>query len=199
MILLISNKGRIRSRSRLRAGPRAYPQAGRPRGRSRAGRPARGARPRLSFGHNFWPPVCRSRRRGSSATSSSPGATNLRGCSLLQDTRSLLECSSSTRQEAFSGCTMSDGLIAGCANQNPAEPIHQQIHQPPSIFQPQIPQQQPPRQGFQVQQQVSSDFKRQKVLTASNVIKIVQVGKQPQKPVIIVSILRPIGPVRIRT
>ena len=68
------------------------------------------------------------------------------------------------------------------------QPIHQQIHQPPSIFQPQIPQQQPPRQGFQVQQQVSSDFKRQKVSTASNVIKIVQVGKQPQKPVIIVSI-----------
>ena len=69
--------------------------------------------------------------------------------------------------------------------------MHQQFQRPP--FQVQIPQQQQPlRQGIQVQQQVSSDFKRQKIMgsTTSNVIKMVQVVKQPQNPVIIVSVLK---------
>ena len=75
-------------------------------------------------------------------------------------------------------------------HQNPQhgqQPPRLQCQQPP--FRVQIPQQQPLRQGIQVQQQVSSDFKRQKIMvsTASNIIRMVV--KQPQNPVIIVSVL----------
>ena len=76
--------------------------------------------------------------------------------------------------------------------QQHVQPLRQGIQAAP--FRVQIPQQQPLRQGIQtvqVQQHVSSDFKRQKIMvsTASNVIKMVQVVKQPQNPVIIVSVL----------
>ena len=58
----------------------------------------------------------KSRRRGSSATSSQPGCINFRGNILLHDTRSLVECSSSTCAHRWSllGGPMGYGLCRSC-------------------------------------------------------------------------------------